>query len=186
MRRAVWVSTFGLYNAGALLGRWYDLHNETVPETVEEFIESLDADNQAECRGKYAFDIGEELWCFDVEGFPKAVEMSPSRAQEIHDEIVEQSEHVPEAAVMAAMREEVDLDHYSGTYDSFREYADQLAGELLACEVADMRNGWNNFHPGPPNDPISHRYFDWEAFARDLRHDYTVIEEGGDVHVFSQ
>ena len=51
-------------------------------------------------------------------------------------------------------------DNYVGTYDSFQDYADDFADEILG-------DGINAY---------AARYFDYEMHARDLRHDYTVLD----------
>lgn len=79
----VWVSTYGLYNAGALLGYW--VAADEAPETVEEFKAGLDARGIAYARyvEEPWNEMGEELHCFDIECSPIDREMSPSEARAI-------------------------------------------------------------------------------------------------------
>ncbi len=61
-------------------------------------------------------------------------------------------------------------EHYQGHWDSFREYAEQLADDIdLLADVPEE---------------IA-QYFDWEAWSRDLVFDYSTYDdpEGG-VFVF--
>lgn len=63
-------------------------------------------------------------------------------------------------------------DRFCGLYDSFRDYSDELADEALA-------------RPSVPDDSPLARYFDYEAWSRDLRLEHDVIElPGGGVAVF--
>lgn len=59
-------------------------------------------------------------------------------------------------------------DRYQGCWPSFSEY--------LAEEIEAMQEGW-------PEDAI--RYFDEDAYERDARFDYTVLDaDDGNVYVF--
>jgi antirestriction protein len=49
---------------------------------------------------------------------------------------------------------------YVGTYGTWREYADSVADDVVLAGV---------------NDETVKRYFDYDAWARDLAHDYTVL-----------
>ena len=59
--------------------------------------------------------------------------------------------------------------NFVGIYDSFREYADDIADEML--NVRD-------------NDFLMN-YFDYDSFARDLEYDYTVLDVGYQVAIFN-
>lgn len=62
-------------------------------------------------------------------------------------------------------------ERFRGCYDTFKEYSDNLA------EECDMTGG---------EAQKDNRYlvFDYEAFARDLEHDYCVCEVEGKVYIF--
>lgn len=61
-------------------------------------------------------------------------------------------------------------DNFAGVYDSFREYADEQADEMIAAHGALPKSITN--------------YFDYESYARDLRHDLTVVDVPSGVAVF--
>lgn len=169
---AVWIGCLGCYNAGALVGDWY---------------EAIDADTVTLAdvhRGSgRSYALCEELWCLDHEGLPVSGEMSPLDAAAWAQRLEEIDEHL-RPALYAWVRSgnyiaegTGDLpcigdfvDRFSGEWDSFDEYAQQLAEDIglldgVAEEIA--------------------RYFDWEAWTRDLAFDYTVEDApGGGVFVF--
>ena len=62
-------------------------------------------------------------------------------------------------------------DHYVGTFGSFRDYADAIADDFIPDDAPEFLK----------------TYFDYDAFARDLEHDYCVIDrtDGYGVHVFT-
>ncbi|MCD0172532.1 antirestriction protein ArdA [Micrococcus luteus] len=61
-------------------------------------------------------------------------------------------------------------ERYCGAWDSFEEYAQELA------EETGLMEGWSE---------TARSYFDWPRWARDLRYDYTVVDApAGGVYVF--
>jgi antirestriction protein len=65
------------------------------------------------------------------------------------------------------------LDEYVGTFDTFKDYADETADEMIACHTSDGT---------APQFLIN--YFDYDSFARDLEHDMTVINTHTGVMIF--
>lgn len=63
------------------------------------------------------------------------------------------------------------LDNFAGIYDTLRDYADNLADELMDQEET-------------PANSTARRYFDYEAHARDIEIEYTVIDCPSGVAVF--
>lgn len=168
----VWVSSFGAYNEGLLIGRWVD---------------AVDAD-QVTARSlfegtPYAWTEDEELWCFDIENMPIDREMSPYEATRWAHLLNEVPEH--ERVALAAWVRSGDYvaqgngdlpsigdfqERHCGHWDSFRQYAEQLVDDIgMLTEIPDE---------------IA-RYFDWDAWTRDLRFDYAVESApSGGVFVF--
>lgn len=162
----VWVGCLACYDMGHLLGRWIDAEDadEITPKDLHGYPTSH-----------------KELWCFDHEGLPLRIgEMSPSTAQlwgdafeEVGEErwpaflawvensgYVKNSDGLPDPSSFE--------DRYQGCWPSFSEY--------LAEEIEVMQEGW-------PEDAI--RYFDEDAYERDARFDYTVLDaDDGNVYVF--
>lgn len=126
----VWVSTFGLYNAGNLAGYWTPA--DEAPESIEEFMAGLEA------RG-IAYDprdVGEEIHCFDVENSPVDHEMSPSEARRIAALLAEID--VPADVLAAWLANGFDLDDstatdlgdaYAGIFESLEDFAGDYLGE---------------------------------------------------------
>lgn len=169
----VWIGCLECYNNGRLVGRWYDaseagdittsqLHGRTVaPETHE------------------------ELRCMDLDGdWPIRREMDPitaARWGEIYEEVgdtqwpalcawVRSGSYTAEGHSDFPVVSDFE-EHYAGEWDSFDEYARDLA------ESTDLLKG--------VPDEIQ-RYFDWESWIRDLEYDYSVerAPDGGGVFIF--
>lgn len=80
----IWIGTLGLYNAGFLIGEWFDATE--APQTTEEFLANESIAAQIGPRGaEFMAEVGEELWVFDYEGFDGLLtgECSPAEAQRI-------------------------------------------------------------------------------------------------------
>lgn len=150
----VWVSTFGLYNAGALLGYWTPASE--CPETVEEFRAGLDA------RGiDYARyiqppwdEMGEELHCFDTENSPVVGEMSPMLARELAAILDTIPAHIPADVLAAWVDHGEDLDdstavqleeYYAGTFESVEDYAGEMLEE---CGMLSRLPRWAQPYAG--------------------------------------
>lgn len=166
--RRVWIDCLTCYAEGRLVGDWHDASDADDVTTVDVHGQSSSHD---------------ELWCFDIENIPVRREMSPHEAAEwgrVFDEVDSQqrealyawvasgdyvSEGTGELPVVSDFGE-----RYSGQWGSFDDYARQLADEI----------GLLNNVP----EEIA-RYFDWQAWTRDLAFDYTTSDApGGGVYVF--
>ncbi|WFF32861.1 antirestriction protein ArdA [Propionibacterium freudenreichii] len=171
----VWIGCLSHYNAGRLVGEWYDAIDAGAVT-----VESLHRD--AGCRQSWDC---EELWVMDLDSFPSGIgEISPSTAQEWGDAYaeVDPAEWSPLnawvecGAYIACGNGDVPCvsdfrDHYTGEYESFRSYAECLADDL------GMMGGWSE---------QAQNYFDWDKWVRDLSFDYTVVgSPTGGVYVFS-
>lgn len=175
-----WVGCLACDTEGHLVGRWFE-----TAELLE--LESIDPE---EVHGGET--IHDEMWAFDSENYlGKDGEMSASDAirgaklwAEIVDVLGPESDQV---AALAAW--------YS---DSYPNGADIDAWEL-ARDFEDAFDGWHESWTvyaedaavdqwpelSYPAEGTLARYFDWEAYARDLRHDYTVLDcPTGGVWVF--
>lgn len=160
------------YNAGALIGAWFDAI-EADEVTVADVHRGSGCD-ASQC---------EELWVMDHEGIPVSGEMSPLEAAEWAAALTSVDEHLqPALRAWVAAGDYVaegigDLpsipdfeDRYCGEWDSFREYAEQLADDIDLLSSA-------------PEELA--RYFNWDAWARDLGFDYTAAPApAGGVFVF--
>lgn len=168
----VWIGCMSCYNSGRLVGDWFDaVHADEV--TLAD-VHRGSGGRCASC---------EELWCFDIDDMPVHREMSPAEAAEWGRVVEEVDEHL-RPALLAWVRSgdyvaesTSDLpsvsdfeERFAGEWESFREYAENLAEDIgLLRDVAEE---------------IA-RYFDWEAWTRDLAFDYTVeAAADGGVYVF--
>ena len=166
-----WIGCLQCYNEGKLVGGWYD---------------AVDADEittSALHGHKIQPDTHDELLVMDPENLPITGECSPHDAAELANAIDEVSEC--ERPALIAWVESGDYiaegntdlpsisdfkERYCGEWDTFREYAEQLADDIgLLADVPEE---------------IA-RYFDWSAWTRDLAFDYETYDdpEGG-VFVF--
>jgi len=161
----VWVGCLGCYNAGKLVGRWVEaLEAETVTAESLGLVPDI-------------YDLHEELWVFDHEGFGDLLtgECSPMEAQGIATKLDELPSHIDLDAVKAYVGYVGDVDSaladfeeaFQGQWESEAAYAMNLAEETGAVRE-DL--GW-------PYTAI-----DWERAARDLFMDGYTYEDG---YVFS-
>lgn len=153
-----WVGCLACYNSGNLVGEWFDAAD--APTDMDAFNEAVSSHKGIDC---------EELWVFDHEGLPGG-EFSPSTAvawAELFDRI-----DAPNAAVLLWLDDqgitspgdvsasEVE-DAFCGEWGSFAHYAAELADDLGLLDGLDES---------------LHGYFDMDAWARDLAHDYTTFK----------
>jgi len=156
------------YNAGNLVGGWIDLEPGMDAEEIQEAINKLLTPD------------GEEWLIGDHEGMGPfhSEHMSADDLEEVADSLAECErrgiqwdlfcawcEHTGEGLDSHAEFE----DSFQGFYDCFRYYSDELFDECYLPEVPDSVRG----------------YIDYDAFARDLEMDYTVIDWDRGVAVFT-
>ena len=163
---AVWVSTFGLYSNGYLIGYWCPA--SAAPITEAEFVEGLAARGQ-KLPANVAALVGDELNCFDTENSPVRGEMHPAEARAIAEALegvedfeafraIARDQNAATAADIERIAESFE-DTFAGYYDSVEDYAENF---LEDCGMLAELPDW------------AARYFDVAAYARDL-------ELGGDV-----
>ena len=159
---AVYVGTFHKYNSGSLFGAWMKLDEFS---SRDEFIEAALKLHKDEEDPELMFQDWENVSDFFI---------SESYVEPDLWDWLELDEG--DRQLLIAYRNDVEADgtiddardHLIGRYESFREYADEVADEML--------HGVAEF---------AQRYFDYAAFARDLEYDYTVADcEDGDVFIF--
>jgi len=164
-----WVGCLGCYNNGALFGKWIEGVNASdltgnglaTLENIGGYI----APRCVKC-------FGDEFWVFDHENYLGLIEgeCSPSEAEEAADTIEAMPEEEREAFG------EYVAHVGSATYEQFEEAncgqwdSEEAFAEDLLASTGDL----------DPNSFLA-RYFDLEAFARDLFYDYFITDSG---HVF--
>lgn len=166
----VWIGCLQCYNEGNLVGDW---HNATDADEI----------TTSQLHGR-AIDPGthEELWCLDHENLPITAECSPRDAAELARILEDVPEHERPALNTWVLSGDYIEDgdglpsisdfeeRNCGEWSSFREYAEQLVEDsgLLADVPEEVA-----------------RYFDWEAWTRDLIYDYAVMDDGSHgVYIF--
>ena len=150
---SIYVACLSAYNNGHLHGAWI-VPSADADELQEQINKILKSSPMADA---------EEWAIHDYDGFPNLGEYPGL------DKIIQVQEAIDEhgADVVQAFLENwsiEDLDHvgdaYYGKYDNFTEFAEQLAHETI--------EGLNENH----TDSTLARYFDWQAWERDLSYDY--------------
>lgn len=158
------------YNAGRLYGKWIEASSD--PDDMREAIADMLAASPTP---------GAEEWAIhDYDGFPNMGEYPDLKAVAELADLIETAEHDHGIkaddfrAIADNWHGNADdigeaLDRFCGIFDSFRDYADEAADEMLACYTLPdtVRN-----------------YFDYEAWARDLALEMTVIDCPSGVAVF--
>lgn len=168
-----WIGCLACYNHGDLVGDWY-----AAAEAADVTVAGLHAGSGIDFVERGC----EELWVFDHEHIPEKGEMDPARAAAWGERI----DAVPawqRAAFLAWTRTGshiVDADdlpvisdfeeRYCGEWTHFQEYADHLVDETNILDGASEE---------------AQRYFNYDAYARDLAHSYTTATcDDGGVYIF--
>jgi hypothetical protein len=173
-----WVGCLGCYNAGRLVGAWFDA--DDAPTSMEEF------DHAGVFRPWVHFaEVHEELWVFDHEGFGGVLagECSPVQLRELAELIDEARDRgipvqvvahwVSDGNSTADTREFLDglQDAYCGHFDTGADYAQHLADEIGSA----------------PADTWPYNCLDWERAWRELQYggdNYAISAADGGVLIF--
>ncbi|ATD71734.1 antirestriction protein ArdA [Gordonia sp. 1D] len=168
----VWIGCLACYNDGRLRGDWFSA------------AEAADVTPRQIHGGRAT--SHEELWVFDHDNIPVDGEFAPMDATgwaEVYDEVGE----TQWPAICAWVRSgsyvaqgDTDLpvvshfeERFRGEWDSFRDYAFELAEDLVMFDGLD-------------DDHTLVRYFNWDSWISDLEGDYVVERApGGGVYVFA-
>lgn len=131
------------------------------------------------CTGSGQVPSAEEWAVHDYDGFPNMGEYPSLEDIAAFVELTEEHDHIEpdDLAKIVADFSTVDeasealQDQFCGIFDSFRDYADEAADDMLAA------------HDIKGDNPLA-RYFDYESFARDLGYDMRTIDVSSGVAVF--
>ena len=170
----VWVGCLACYNAGRLIGQWYE-----ATETGEVMPEQLHEGKLAQLEARDGGSPHEELWVMDHQGFGGLLtgECSPMEAQRLAEVIGElEDANLPVEAFAAWLQGEANSgavsdfrDVFEGIYPTEEEFAQQLADDLGAI----------------PDDvawPLT--CIDWEQATRELMYDYGSEDISGGVAIW--
>ncbi|RWI96378.1 MAG: antirestriction protein ArdA [Mesorhizobium sp.] len=129
------------------------------------------------CNGSGSVPSAEEWAIHDFEGLPSGFgEYCGLQTIADYAEIAEEFDYIDESNLAKIYDEFRDIeemreamrDNFAGIHNSFRDYSDDFADEML--------------HGAPE---FATRYFDYESFARDLKMDMRVVDlDGGQVAIF--
>ena len=158
----IYAACLSSYNSGILYGKWIDAAGAIVDEIRESINEMLEKSPMPDAE-EYAIhdfadmpNLGEYCSLEDISNYAQLVESA------------EQDGYTPEevCAVVDHFCGNIDdaeevLENAHGIWDSFKDYADNFADEMLACESKES---------------FAIRYFDYDQHARDLAHDLYVID----------
>ena len=155
----IYVASLEAYNQGRMVGGWL------TPSDYEDFDKFRWAIQDAT-------EFADEVAVHDFEGISLDTEYPDFEKLFNFVQAMEES-HLDNESIIAYaencysdyedfMVDEAE-DNYIGTYDSFQDYADELADEIL-------NDGINAY---------ASRYFDYEQHAKDLDYDYMVLDVSG-------
>lgn len=167
----LYVADLAEYNAGRLHGRWIDVNGMDEEDLAAEIAASVKLNPHSDGeRNEHAF--------HDHEGFGNLIGeyTGVSRIVELIEIADELGDDWPLYVAYAESLGSDDVsaddfkDAYVGSFDSFRDYAIQTFDEVYGSQVPDFLSA----------------YIDYDAYARDLEADMTVIRVSGDfqAHVF--
>lgn len=160
----IYVGTYAKYNSGSIFGMWIDL--ESVSD-ADEFFEV--------CRELHKDESDPEFMMQDYQGFPEELYsecMSADAVERVLEYIAldDNDREMLEAFCECYGGDATDADNIEdvrercmGQFDTFQDFADQCANEELACMNAPE---------------FCTRYFDYEAYARDLKYGFSVSDNG--------
>lgn len=176
----IYAACLASYNNGVLHGRWIDASSD-VDEMQEEVNAMLRESRFPNIVGPDGSPMAEEFAIHDFDGLPRSLgEYSGLRAVAAVVALVEDTDFLDQDVVIAVI-DDCDGDvaaardmleyRFCGVYDSFRDYADEAAYDMLATYEI-------------PDDHPAFRYFDYAAWARDLSCEMHVVLCEGGVAVF--
>jgi antirestriction protein len=198
----IYIACLASYNNGTMHGEWIDASSDTdeMQEHVDRILRAspypnvtvtcpdcsgdgkvmagFHATDCRTCKGTGTVPSAEEFAIHDFDGIPSSLgEYCGLQAVADYVEFFEEFESDHDADTLAAIiADAYDMDeartrledHYCGVFDTFRDYADAVADEMIAgIESETLR-----------------RYFDYEAFARDLAMDMHTVDVPAGVAVF--
>ena len=173
------------YNNGVLHGAWIDASTD-VDEMREEIAAMLRASKfpnvTVECP-ETGEDVpsAEEYAIHDHEGLGQLGEYDSLETIAAIVDVLEEFDHMDSGDLAAILGDYSDpseaaealRDNFAGIYDTFKDYSDEAAEEMIACHSADGKT---------PQALIN--YFDYDAWSRDLAMEMHTIDVPSGVAVF--
>lgn len=171
-----YISTYGLYNAGFLSGRWFDHTELDDPDAILAEIQALAAKD-----GANPDDVGDEFMIQDSEGFPHDVSERSSLAELA--EIAKDCENDRYLLERVKLVRKVHCLHdlsWSDIKDLCYEVV-IVQGDTIEDAAAYWAEESGMFRYA---SEMLKRYFDFSAYARDLLSDgWVAVRTGGTVYL---
>lgn len=171
------------YNNGRLHGAWIEASSDAdeMQEQIDAMLRASPFPNVMVEDPETGEDVpsAEEWAVHDYDGFPNMGEYPSLDDVAAFVELTEEYDHIEPDDLQKIAEDfstideasEALRDQFCGIYDSFRDYADEAADEMLAA------------HDVKDDNPLA-RYFDYESFVRDLSMDMHTIDVPSGVAVF--
>lgn len=166
----IYIACLASYNAGHLFGKWLDLDDYSSEEDVLKAIQKEIFDNPQNPVRKLYGETPEEWAMHDIEGidYAKVKTEWPD-----FDDLIEMNDILNDknGEIILGVKDHMGLDSVS---DAKQYYEDNYQGEFKSWEdfayhVAEECMGWKL-------DEGLGRYFDAEAFGRDLSYEHFEID----------
>lgn len=175
----IYIASLADYNGGTLHGVWVSLEGKDVADIEGEITAMLEASPFTRSRFAQQWGMKAEDWAIhDYEGFGSYRLSEWEDLEGIVNAVGAMEEHgvnvLDFAAAVGWSLAEIDSaeieDSYAGEWDSFREYAEEYACEVMSKELKES---------------VFFQYIDWERYARELEFDYfTTPAENGRINVW--
>lgn len=165
----IYIACLAAYNNGQLHGRWIDAQSDV--DAMQEEVDAILASSPQP--------DAEEWAVHDYDDFPNLGEYPGLEQIAEYAALIEDHTEIERGDLLAILNDFSSLDEASdalndsfcGIFDTFRDYADDMADDSLRC------------HGIRDDSPLA-RYFDYEAFARELAMDMHTIDCPSGVAVF--
>ena len=171
--RKIYVACLSSYNSGVLHGEWITLLDDqliwdtNIEDYIQKEIDKMLKSSKMPFAEEWAIDdyddfsnLGEYPSIEEISNYAYAIE------RHVYEVVKEFKEMYPSEDISS-----LDDRTYHTDYAKFQDYADNYADEVVLSEYDS-------------NSTISN-YFDYEKFAHDLKHDYSVYEtDDHDVIIF--
>ena len=169
----IYVACLASYNAGILHGRWIDASSDA--DAMQGEIDAM---------LKASREPGAEEWAVhDYDGVPSSLGEYPGLDKiAAFVALCDDFDHIDSddiAAIVANWCGDLDQartalqDDFCGIYPAFRDYADEVADEMIGTKTA-----------GGEVSQFLINYFDYESHARDLAFSMTAVDVSTGVAVF--
>ena len=171
MPAAIYIASLAAYNAGLLIGAWATLDSDDADEnleTIEATIAKLKAERPTD----------EEFVVHDYDDGINIGETSDWKR----------------LAHLGALLERVDPDHVKGIVSAVGEHylptdvdeAEEFIRDRFHGEYDSLEDWAYSYHEDRGTDlGALAGHIDWEGVARDLSHDYSVVEAGRGILIFN-